>query len=298
MSVDGGMLTLDTGALHSKWIRDIFDEQNRNPPGPNQGCGPSQAPVECWDGADEHGWCLGGGDVEAVGQPPSCGAPHWAVAAMVIPHAMWRHHGDLRIISDHYDGMQRFMEWMTFTADNTTGLVSHARWADWCAPKTNKEAPIAEPHQVAAFSQLMGWSILAEVSDALDKSKEAAVARTTLARLKREYNHVYYRDENATYHDDVQTANAMPLWLGIPQNLSQTARVLASLKADVEARDHHVSTGIIGTRVLFDALSNNNATETAYALAIQDTYPSHGFFVRQNATRCALVPSTLCKERD
>ena len=30
MSSDGGMLTLDTAALHTKWVRDIYDEQARN----------------------------------------------------------------------------------------------------------------------------------------------------------------------------------------------------------------------------------------------------------------------------
>ena len=197
VSADGGMLTLDSAALHSKWVRDIFDEQARNPPGPNHGCGPSQAPVECWDGADEHGWCLGGGDVAAQGQPPSCGAPHWAVAAMVIPHALWRHHGDLRILEENFAGMKLFMDWMTYTADNSTGLVSHARWADWCAPNTNKHGTAAEPHQVAAFAQLMGWSILADVSAALGKSEEANEASANLAKLKGAGKKVLNPDPNA-----------------------------------------------------------------------------------------------------
>ena len=38
------------------------------------------------------------------------------------------------------------------------------------------------------------------------------------------------------------------------------------------------------SRVLLDALSLSRETETAYKVAVQDTYPGHGHFVRQNAT--------------
>ena len=45
VSSDGGMLTLDTGALHTKWIRDIYDEQARSIAAGQGGCAPNIAPV-------------------------------------------------------------------------------------------------------------------------------------------------------------------------------------------------------------------------------------------------------------
>eukprot|EP01050_Picozoa_sp_SAG11_P006653 SAG11_NODE_524_length_8751_cov_4.292765_7_plen_112_part_00 len=67
---------------------------------------------------------------------------------------------------------------------------------------------------------------------------------------------------------NVQTSNGMALWLGIPRG-GERAKVVEALVKNVESRGHHLSTGIIGTRVLLPSLP----TETAYALAVQDTYP-------------------------
>eukprot|EP01050_Picozoa_sp_SAG11_P006651 SAG11_NODE_524_length_8751_cov_4.292765_5_plen_137_part_00 len=118
------MLTLDTGALHTKWIRDIYDEQARSIAAGQGGCVPNIAPAECPGGTDAHG-----GDC-----PASCGAPPWAIAAIVLPYKIWRYHGDVQILERYYSRMQLFMEWLQSTADNSTGLVTHGGLADWCPP--------------------------------------------------------------------------------------------------------------------------------------------------------------------
>ncbi len=56
--------------------------------------------------------------------------------------------------------------------------------------------------------------------------------------------------------------------------------MVQALVEDVERRNHHLSTGIIGTRVLLPSLP----METAYPLAVQETYPGPGNFVLNGAT--------------
>lgn len=183
--------------------------------------------------------------------------------------------------------MQLFMRWLQSTADASTGLVTQDGLADWCPPADVD----TEPAQVSSFSQLLGYRMLAQAADALGKHDDAARARAWLQKLVPAYTAHYYNASSATYQDgaaahgapNVQTSNGMALFLGVP-SASERARVVASLVADVRARAHHLSTGIIGTRVLLDALSLSRETETAYKVAVQDTYPGHGHFVRQNAT--------------
>ena len=56
VSASGGLLTLDTPALLSKWTRDMYDEQGRFTAGSAEhGCVPSIVPAEQPGGADEHG---------------------------------------------------------------------------------------------------------------------------------------------------------------------------------------------------------------------------------------------------
>ncbi len=42
--------------------------------------------------------------------------------------------------------------------------------------------------------------------------------------------------------------------------------------------------GVLGAKAILNALSENGQAETAYKLAIQDTYPSWGWWIRNGAT--------------
>jgi alpha-L-rhamnosidase len=212
VSSDGGMLTLDTGALHTKWVRDIYDEQARSIAAGQGGCAPNIAPAECPGGTDAHGNC-----------PAACGAPPWAIAAVVLPYNIWRYHDDIRIIEEYYPRMQLFMEWLQSTADNSTELVTHGGLADWCPP-----ANLADnPRSVQSFVQVMGYKMMIEVAEALGKQDDASAMRARLAKLRTSYTAAYYNGTTGEYSDDatqishggvmkpnVQTSNSMALWLG------------------------------------------------------------------------------------
>ena len=242
--------------------------------------------------------------------PAACGAPPWAVAAVVLPYNVWRYHGDIQILEKYYPRMKLFMMWLQSTADNSTGLVTKGGLADWCPPANVDD----DPKQVQSFSQVssrrrdchsadirspfsrcfnrdregllpycadavskcnqtvqqhqrlqvMGYQMLAESADALGKHDEAATIRATLAKLSAAYTTTYYNSSTGSYQDNlrvpahyhggapsdenVQTSNSMALWLGIP-TASERAKVVDALVANVESRGHHLSTGIIGTRV-------------------------------------------------
>jgi alpha-L-rhamnosidase len=254
VSSQGAHLTLDMPAFYTKWIRDIYDEQELGP-------------------------CVASNIVPRYHGRGGCGAPPWAIAAIVVPYNLYRYQADVRIVETYYAGMRVFMDWLQSTA-GANGLVTQDGLADWCPPETNKNNV---PAQVSSFSQIMGWQMLAEMADVVGRHTEATGIRANLTVLGATYAQAYYNKDNATYHDDVQTANAMPLFLGIVPR-AEAPRVTQSLVADIENRGMHLSTGIIGSRVLLQALTANNATDTAYAVATQDTYPSWGHFVRQNAT--------------
>jgi alpha-L-rhamnosidase len=238
VSSTGALLTLDMAAFYTKFIRDIFDEQELQPDG-----------QKCFAGIVPR---------EFPGTGVGCGAPPWAIAGIVLPYNMWRYGGDERVINRHYDGMKEYLPYLDSVADNTTGLVLKDGLADWCPPSTNK---FNVPHQAAAYSQLLGWQMLAAMADAVGRSRDAAAIQAKYARLARSYTAVFWNETTAAFHDDVQTANAMPLALSMGPDAAgeragvgddgailtptQAARVVDSIAADVAARDGHLSTGII-----------------------------------------------------
>jgi len=90
-----------------------------------------------------------------------------------------------------------------------------------------------------------------------------------------------------TYSDGVeQTPTLLALSLGlVPPTLLNKS--VAWLINDVETtRSVHLSTGATGTRLFFAYLSSIGRTDLALAVAAQDTFPSHGYWITQGATTC------------
>jgi alpha-L-rhamnosidase len=52
----------------------------------------------------------------------------------------------------------------------------------------------------------------------------------------------------------------------------------------VEADGKHVDVGILGTKAVLNALSENGYADLAYAVASQETYPSWGWWIVNGAT--------------
>jgi alpha-L-rhamnosidase len=52
----------------------------------------------------------------------------------------------------------------------------------------------------------------------------------------------------------------------------------------VHAKDNHLNTGILGTKYLLDALSENGHEELVYTIVTQKTFPGWGYWIEQGAT--------------
>ncbi|MCP4750485.1 MAG: alpha-L-rhamnosidase, partial [Proteobacteria bacterium] len=81
-----------------------------------------------------------------------------------------------------------------------------------------------------------------------------------------------------------QTSQTLPLYLDmVPDDQKQQA--LENLEtAVVSQSDCHVDTGIVGTRYLFDVLTENGLADVAYKVATQRTYPGFGYMIEEGAT--------------
>jgi alpha-L-rhamnosidase len=70
--------------------------------------------------------------------------------------------------------------------------------------------------------------------------------------------------------------------IGVPE--SETARVVAALKNHIDQNDGHLHTGIFGTRLLFETLSDHGLHEMAYEALNKKTEPGFGYWLADGAT--------------
>lgn len=191
--------------------------------------------------------------------------PAWESAYVLLCRHMYREYGDRRVLAEHYGGLERLMRKLRRQAGD--GLLSTGRFGDWIALE---ETP---PNLVANFYFIQDAEAFAEISDVLGQAAAAAEYRVLAAKLKAAYQREYAGVRS-------QTALALALELDLPGR-EERARALVE---NIAAHDHHLTTGIVGTRYLLSALTGAGRSDVAYRIVTQTTYPGWGYMLANGAT--------------
>ena len=125
---------------------------------------------------------------------------------------------------------------------------------------------------------------LARIAAILGRGEDAQRYRELAERIGAAFNHRFLDPRRGTYATGSQTANATALQMGlVPAGLVE--RVLENLVHDITVRhDGHLSTGMVGTNALVNALPRHGAAEVMYRIATRTTFPSWGFMLERDAT--------------
>jgi alpha-L-rhamnosidase len=122
--------------------------------------------------------------------------------------------------------------------------------------------------------------LTAQAAKALGKEEEAAKYATLAEQTRKAFYRKYYDETNGTYGNG--GGNIFALKMGVPAD--QYEKVVAAVKANIEANKGHLDTGIFGTQFFFEILSENGMHELAYEAMNQRTQPSFGYWLEEGAT--------------
>ena len=102
-------------------------------------------------------------------------------------------------------------------------------------------------------------------------------------KIKNAINEKYLNRETAIYGSGYQTELSVPLmWDIVPDDMKQ--KVAGNLAEKVKADGEKIDVGLLGTKALLNALSENGYSDLAFRLAVKDTYPSWGWWIVNGAT--------------
>lgn len=206
------------------------------------------------------------------------GNPDWGVAVVLIPWYCWLYGGDESFLRDHYPSMKRFLD--NARPHLSDGIASKG-FGDWCPPGSVK--PVLTPVALTTTAWIgHAARVMALVARRLGRAEDAAVFASLAAELAAAFNRKFFDAAAKTYGSQTADAMALELRLAPPEHRSAVA---ASLARDVTlAHGAHHTTGIFGSRYLFDALSRNGHGAAALAVLRQTTYPSLGDLFARGAT--------------
>ena len=216
--------------------------------------------------------------------------PAWGSAYITIGWYCYLFTGGTRILEEHFETMKRYVNFMQESSD---GLIikTLGKYGDWCPPGSilPKNTPVELTSTWYFYHDTL---LLSRIAEAIGREDECKELNHRAREIKKAFNGEFL--DNGRYATVTngqltraflsQTSQALPLYLDmVPED--QKDRALRLLKrAVVVQSDSHLDTGIVGTRYIFDVLTENNEGETAFKVATQKTFPSWGYMIEEGAT--------------
>ena len=216
--------------------------------------------------------------------------PAWGSAYVTLAWYCHLFTGDTRVLEDHFESMKRYVDFLRTHADDNV-LRVFGRYGDWCAPGCIQ--PMKTPAALTStWYYYHDTLLLSRIAEALGKEADAAELSSLADDIKQAFNREFLSGGRYDTNDYgvltnvyiSQTSQALPLYLDMVPEDAREAVVEMLRRAVVEQSDCHVDTGIVGTRYLFDVLTENGMAEIAYKVATQRSYPSWGHMVEEGAT--------------
>jgi alpha-L-rhamnosidase len=210
-------------------------------------------------------------------------SPGWMDAATIIPWDLYVRTGDIEVLAENVQMMERLVGW--YRSQSVNGLTPNIKgFGDWLQPYAKNTKGETPHHLLGCAFYARSVRILADVSDILGRTEEAkryaAEADSVRAAFMKHYFDAEMKLQNAP---ETQTAYVLALAFDlVPQELR--VKVGAHLVRLIQAADGHLRTGFLGTPHIASVLEETGHAEVALDLLFKETYPSWFFSINQGAT--------------
>lgn len=250
LAIETALYNFDGITVYEKWLADHRDEQQPN------GVLPDIIPTGGWGYGTANGL-------------------DWTSTIAIIPWEVYMFYGDSKLLEDCYENIKRYVDYVDRISVN--GLTTFGR-GDWVPVKSQSNLELTSSTYfyvdatiLASAAKLFGHMEDFQKYDALSK------------KIKQAINAKFLNQQTGLYADGTQTELSVPLhWGVVPEDMK--SKVAANLNKKVEESNFHLDVGVLGAKALLNALKNNGYGESAYKVAVQNSYPSWGWWAVNGAT--------------
>lgn len=199
----------------------------------------------------------------------------WTSTIAIIPWNLYLFYGDERPLRDCYDNIKRYVDYVD--RNSPSHLSSWGR-GDWVPVKTRSDKELS-----SSIYFYVDATILAKAARLFGKADDSEYYSRLAQQIRDAINTKFLNRETGVYAGGSQTEQSMPLmWGVVPDDMR--AKAAAALAESVKAAGCHIDCGVLGAKAVLNALSENGYAGIAYKVAVQDTYPSWGWWVVNGAT--------------
>ena len=256
----------DFAGLYAATARNIADAQRRD--GAKAGMVPDIAPEYVVFDPEHEG--------------PFDDSPEWGSAAVLAPWSVYERTGDRRFLEDQLEVMRGYTGYLGRRAQK--GIVEYGL-GDWYdigpgEPGLSKLTTAGLTATAIYYQDLRVLEKATAIAGLTDESRSwGELAEATRAS----FNARFFNAERHEYDKGSQTAQAMPLALGLTPEGEQ-GRVMDALVKDIRAHHNHVTAGDVGYHYVVDALTEGGRSDVLLDMLERTDTPSYGYQLAQGAT--------------
>ena len=250
IAIETGLYNFDGITVYEKWLADHRDEQQPN------GVLPAIIPTSGWG----YHWANG---------------PDWTSTIAILPWNIYLFYGDSQLLEQCYENIKRYVDHITEISPN--GLTT---WGlgDWVPVST--KPPVEFTSTIYYYTDAI---ILANAAKLFGKTDDFNKYSSLASKIKSAFNEKYLTSETGIYGKGLQTELSTALYWGlVPDSLKN--KVTLNLSEQVIRDNRHINVGLLGSKAILNALSENGYSDLAYEVALQETFPSWGWWIKNGAT--------------
>jgi len=213
------------------------------------------------------------------------GTAGWSDVAVIVPWTMYLTYGDRRVLERQYPSMRAWVDYARRRAG--TDLIWRPGWqfGDWLALHSDDPSypgATTSTDLIATAFLAHSTDLVARTAAILGHEDDAAEYRARFRAIREAFNREFV-SRTGRVGENTQTAYAVAIAFDLlPDSLVSVAG--GRLAQDVAARDHHLTTGFLGTPYLLHVLGATGHLGDAFALLTQRTYPSWLYPITRGAT--------------
>lgn len=245
--------SLDAKDFFNKWLTDIIDAQD------SAGFVPYNAPLV---------GCGGGG----------C---WWSNAITEVPFMLYQTFGDISAIERSYPAIKKALDFYD-TMHNGDYIVvkSTAEWllGDWIAP----EMVVSDTTFVNTLAYFWAVKRFIMASKILGYTDQIQSAKALLNKIKNSVNKKFFNKKTLTYSKGIQGEDVMALYVGIVPKKYENA--LFDKVSKYYQKHGALDTGMVGTPMLIDLLTQRGRADVAFKIMNRKAYPSYAYMMKNEST--------------
>jgi alpha-L-rhamnosidase len=250
---------MEAAGFFTRWLRDLVADQRAD------GAYPHVAPNVLGEAA--------------------AGATGWADAGIICPWTLYLCYADKRILAEHYQPMQRWMDYMNERVGDDLIWRGDFHFGDWLSQERDdlgRPFGMTENDLVATAFFAGSTSLMAKIARLLEDDDSAQRYQELFECIRQAFCEEFVSPAGRI-GTNTQTAYVLALKFDLLPD-EMRAEAARRLVADIKGRGNHLSTGFLGTSHLCHVLTQLGHLDVAYDLLLQDTCPSWLYPLTRGAT--------------